>query len=125
MKRMKNLFLGTGRKLALAICLAACSVGAFAEVVAWYRFDELDPGVEATTATVIKNHAAPGTIEGTLSTYGTGGMLPVGTNSFGARLHHDRKVNRERHFKTRKSDYANENDAWNRGVRGLRGAGGC
>lgn len=86
MKEAKNFSLGNGCRLALAVCLAACSVGAFAEVVAWYRFDELDPGVEATTATVIKNHAAPGTIEGTLSTYGTGGMLPVGTNSFGARL---------------------------------------
>jgi hypothetical protein len=85
MKMKKDMLLG-GCKFALAFCLTAGSSGAFAEVVAWYRFDELDPGVEATTATVIKNHAAPGTIEGTLSTYGTGGMLPVGTNSFGARL---------------------------------------
>lgn len=86
MKEAKDFSLGNGCRLALAVCLTACSVGAFAEVVAWYRFDELDPGVEATTATVIKNYAAPGTIEGTLSTYGTGGMLPMGTNSFGAKL---------------------------------------
>ncbi len=89
MKQNISLFT-RGYGLVLAFCAVACSCSALAEVVAWYRFDELDPGVEATTATVITNYAAPGTIEGTVDTFGsaigTGGVMPVGTNSFGAKL---------------------------------------
>ena len=89
MKQNISLFT-RGYSLLLAFCAVACSCSALAEVVAWYRFDELDPGVEATTATVIKNYAAPGTIEGTVDTFGTAigtdGVMPVGTNSFGAKL---------------------------------------
>lgn len=74
----------------LTACLSALAGAASANVVAWYRFGELDPGVEATTATVIANAAAPGTLEGTVNTFGSavgsGGVLPVGTTSFGARL---------------------------------------
>ena len=51
--------MGCVRKLALAVCAAVCSGSALAEVVAWYRFSELDPGEEATTSTVIENFAAP------------------------------------------------------------------
>ena len=84
--------MGCARKLALAVCAVACSGSALAEVVAWYRFSELDPGEEATTSTVIENFAAPGTLEGTVNKFsgttigGSDGILPVGTNSFGARL---------------------------------------
>ncbi len=74
----------------LAACLSALAGAASANVVAWYRFGELDPGVEATTGTVIANTAAPGTLEGTVNTFGStvgsGGVLPVGTTSFGARM---------------------------------------
>ena len=84
--------MGCVRKLALAVCAAVCSGSALAEVVAWYRFSELAPGEEATTSTVIENYAAPGTLEGTVNKFsgttigGSDGILPVGTNSFGARL---------------------------------------
>lgn len=83
---------GCVHKLALAVCAAVCSGSALAEVVAWYRFSELDPGVDATTSTVIKNYAAPGTLEGTVNTFsdttigGSGGVMPVGTTSFGTKL---------------------------------------
>ena len=82
--------MGCVRKLALAVCAAVCSGSALAEVVAWYRFSELDPGVEATTSTVIENYANPGTIEGTVNTYGSsigsGGVMPVGATAFGSKL---------------------------------------
>ena len=80
------------RKLALAVCVAVCSGSALAEVVAWYRFSELDPGEEATTSTVIKNFAAPGTLEGTVNPFsgttigGSDGVMPVGATSFGSKL---------------------------------------
>ena len=82
--------MNTKNALTLAACLSALAEVASANVVAWYRFGELDPGVEATTSTVIANAAAPGTLEGTVNTFGStvgsGGVLPVGTTSFGARL---------------------------------------
>lgn len=82
--------MGCVRKLALAVCAAVCSGSALAEVVAWYRFNELDPGEEATTSTVIENYANPGTIEGTVNTYssaiGSGGVMPVGATAFGSKL---------------------------------------
>ena len=82
--------MNTKNALTLAACLSTLAGAASANVVAWYRFGELDPGVEATTATVIANAAAPGTLEGTVNTFGdavgNGGIMPVGTTSFGARL---------------------------------------
>ncbi len=84
--------MGCARKLALAVCAAVCSGSALAEVVAWYRFSELDPGDEATTSTVIENFAAPGTLEGTVNKFsgttigGSDGVMPVGTTSFGSKL---------------------------------------
>ena len=91
MKTTRQLVMRRMRKFALAACVAVCSGSAFAEVVAWYRFGELDPGVEATASTVIENFANPGTIEGTVNTYssaiGSGGVMPVGATSFGSKLH--------------------------------------
>ena len=90
MKTTRQLVIMRMRKFAFAVCAAVCSGSAFAEVVAWYRFGELDPGVEATTSTVIENYANPGTIEGTVNTYssaiGSGGVMPVGSTAFGSKL---------------------------------------
>ena len=90
MKTTRQLVMRRMCKFAFAACAAVCSGSASAEVVAWYRFGELDPGVEADTSTVIENYANPGNIEGTVNTFGTsignGGVMPVGATSFGSKL---------------------------------------
>ena len=72
--------------------LALAAVSASAEVVMWYRFNDLEPGSVAGPGAKLVNAANPGTLDLTLYSYsgttvGTdSSLMPVGTNSFGSAL---------------------------------------
>lgn len=73
--------------------LALTAVSASAEVVMWYRFDELEVGEVAKDGKrTLVNKTNPGTLNMTLGSYsgdsqGTSAdLMPYGTNSFGGKL---------------------------------------
>ena len=73
--------------VASAVVLAALNVSA--RTVAWYHFDETEPGTQTSQSTVIRNAADPGVLDGSCHAVDTTGALvetasalPVSSNAF-------------------------------------------